>query len=341
MDAVSAGTGRTPPDRPASSDPVPAGAAPAAGAARARIRGLFPVLLLAALCTAFALLSPRFLTVGNGLVVAQQSVVLLVAALGMTFVIVNGSIDLSVGSIVALSALVTASTSTALGPFAVVPAMLAGLACGLLNGGIFARGRVPSFIVTLGTMVIFRGVVLYWTRGAPVSIQSFEFLDVFAGRTLGVPNAVLIAAAALALAWVVFEHTVFGREVRAVGGGERVAHLSGIRVDRVKIGVFAISGLLCGLAGALQASRTMAATAQLGEGLELDVIAAVVVGGTPLTGGVGSMGGTLIGVLIISVMSNGMNMVGVDPYLQSIAKGLVLVLAVFVTIDRKKIRIIK
>ncbi|MGP1395467.1 MAG: ABC transporter permease [Inquilinaceae bacterium] len=308
---------------------------------RARIRGLFPILLLAALCVAFSLLSPRFLSVGNGLIVLQQSVVLLVAALGMTFVIVNGSIDLSVGSIVALSALVAASTSTALGPFAIVPAVMVGVACGLINGVVFAVGKVPSFIVTLGTMVIFRGIVLFWTRGAPVSINDFGFLDLYAGRVLGVPNSILIATAALVVAWIVFNHSVFGREVRAVGGGERVAFLSGIKVDRVKIGVFAISGLLCGLAGLLQSSRTMAATAQLGQGLELDVIAAVVVGGTPLTGGVGSVGGTVIGVLIISVLSNGMNMIGVNPYLQSIMKGLVLVLAVFVTIDRRKIRIIK
>lgn len=312
-----------------------------AAGGKARLRGLFPILLLAALCLVFSLLSPRFLSVGNGLIVAQQSVVLLVAALGMTFVIVNGSIDLSVGSIVAVSALVAAATSSALGPFALIPAVLAGLACGLINGLIFGLGKVPSFIVTLGTMVVFRGVVLFFTQGAPVSISSFAFLDVFTGRLFGIPNAVLIAGLTLAVVWLVFNHSVFGREVRAVGGGERVALLSGIKVDRVKISVFAISGLLCGLAGLLQASRAMAATAQLGQGLELDVIAAVVVGGTPLTGGIGSISGTVIGVLIISVLSNGMNMIGVNPYLQGIMKGLVLVLAVFVTIDRKKIRIIK
>lgn len=306
-----------------------------------RVRALFPILLLGGLCLYFALQSERFLTVGNGLIVLQQSVVLLVAALGMTFVIVNGSIDLSVGSVVALSALVAAATSPALGAFAIVPALALGLACGALNGVIFALGKVPSFIVTLGTMVVYRGIVLFWTRGAPVSITDMEFLTLYAGRTFGIPNSVLIACIALVLIWIVFNHTVFGREVRAIGGGERVALLSGIKVSRVKLGVFALSGLMCGLAGLLQSSRTMAATAQLAQGLELDVIAAVVVGGTPLTGGVGRVRGTVVGVLIIAVLSNGMNMTGVDPYFQNIIKGLVLILAVFLTIDRKKIAIIK
>ena len=135
--------------------------------------------------------------------------------------------------------------------------------------------------------------------------------------------------------------TVFGREVRAIGGGERIAFLTGIKVERVKIAIFGLVGLLCGMAGLLQAARSMAATAQLGEGLELDAIAAVVVGGTPLTGGVGSVQGTILGALIITILSNGMNIMGLDPYFQNIVKGLVLILSVFITIDRKKIGIIK
>jgi ribose transport system permease protein len=174
-----------------------------------------------------------------------------------------------------------------------------------------------------------------------VSIDNENFLDVFAGRTWGVPHSAIIALVFVLLCAVILNLTVFGREVKAVGGGERVARLTGIRVDRVKIAMFALLGLLCGVAGLLQSSRAMAATAQLGESLELDVIAAVVVGGTPLTGGVGSIQGTILGVLIITMLSNGMNMVGVDPYLQNIVKGLVMVGAVFVTIDRRKIGIIK
>jgi ribose transport system permease protein len=308
---------------------------------QASLRSYFPILLLVVLIVAFASQSERFLTVSNFSIVLQQTVVLLVAALGMTFVIIAGSIDLSVGSIVALSALVAASLSGTLGVWAIIPSVLVGMAAGLLNGVIFAKGKVPSFMVTLGTLVAFRGVVLYFTRGAPVEITDVAFLRTYSGRTGDIPNAAIITLFVVLIIYVIFNYTVFGREVRAVGGGERVARLTGIKVDRIKILVFMISGLLCGLAGLLQSARVYAATSQLGQGLELDVIAAVVVGGTPLTGGVGGITGTVLGAFIITILSNGMNMLGVDPFIQNIIKGVVLIAAVFVTIDRSKIGIIK
>ncbi|NLS07245.1 ABC transporter permease [Rhizobium sp. P32RR-XVIII] len=308
---------------------------------RVDMRRFFPILLLLVLAGIFTLASPRFLQFNNMMIVSQQAVVLLVAALGMTFVIIAGSIDLSVGAIVALSALVAAVTSSTLGVFAIIPACAVGVLCGTINGTIVAKGKVPSFIVTLGAMVIYRGIVLFFTRGAPVSIEDEMFLDVYSGRTAGIPHSLLIAIVMIVVAAVMLNLTVFGREVRAIGGGERIALLTGIRVDRVKIAIFALLGFLCGVAGLLQSARAMSATAQLGEGLELDAIAAVVVGGTPLTGGIGSLQGTILGALIITILSNGMNIVGVDPYFQNLVKGLVLVLSVFVTIDRKKIGIIK
>jgi ribose/xylose/arabinose/galactoside ABC-type transport system permease subunit len=306
-----------------------------------RLRQWFPIALLLVLCLVFSLSSDRFLSVNNGLIILQQSAVLLVAAVAMTFVIVSGSIDLSVGSIVALAALAAAALSDQMGIWVFLPAIGVGVVCGLVNGLLFSYARIPSFIATLGTMVIFRGLVLLYTKGAPVSIADRDFLLLYTGRSLGVPNAVIIAILAMIVAAIVFNQTVFGREVRAVGGGERVALLSGIRVNRVKLMVFVLCGALCGLAGLLQSARTMAATAQLAQGLELDVIAAVVVGGTPLTGGIGRIRGTVLGVLIIAILSNGMNMTGVDPYLQNLFKGLVLIVAVFLTIDRSKISIIK
>jgi ribose transport system permease protein len=308
---------------------------------REGVRRFFPIFLLIALAVAFSLTSSRFLQFNNLMIVAQQAVVLLVAALGMTFVVIAGSIDLSVGAIVAIAALVAAKTSGSIGVLAILPACAIGVVCGLINGLIVAKGKVPSFIVTLGAMVVYRGVVLYFTRGAPVSIENEAFLDAYSGRTAGIPNSVLIALVLIGIAAFMLNLTVFGREVRAIGGGERIAHLSGIRVDRAKILIFLLSGLLCGMAGLLQGARAMAATAQLGEGLELDAIAAVVVGGTPLTGGVGSIQGTILGALIITILSNGMNIIGLDPYFQNIVKGLVLVLSVFITIDREKIGIIK
>lgn len=308
---------------------------------RLSIRTYFPILLFIALIIIFGSMSSRFLTFGNFAIVLQQTVVLLVAALGMTFVIVAGSIDLSVGSIVAIAALVSASLSGVIGIWAIFPAALIGMLAGFVNGIIFARGKVPSFMVTLGTLVAYRGIVLYFMRGAPVSITNLDFIRTYSGRTFNIPNAAIITLVVVIVAYILFNFTVFGREVRAVGGGERVAILTGIRVDRVKIFIFTISGLLCGLAGLLQSARVYAATAQLGTGLELDVIAAVVVGGTPLTGGVGGIFSTVLGAFIITILSNGMNMVGVDPFIQNIAKGIVLIVAVFITIDRSKIDIIK
>ena len=295
------------------------------------LRRMFPILMLIVLCIAFSISSRRFLTPGNALIVLKQAVVLAVAALGMTFVVIAGSIDLSVGSIVALAALAAAASSNSLGVFAVVPAALVGLMCGFVNGVVVAKGKAPSFIVTLGTMVVYRGIVLYFTRGAPVSIESESFLDFYSGRFAGLPASV----------WIALRFTVFARELKATGGGERVAGLTGVPIDRVKVLMFSLLGLLCGIAGLLQSARAMAATSQRGEGLELEVSAAVVVGGTPLTGGFGSVQGTILGVLITTLLSNGMNMAGVDPYLQNIVKGVVLIAAVFVTIDRKKIGIIK
>ena len=306
-----------------------------------KLKKYIPISALLILCLFFTLLQPRFFSFGNAMIVLQQSVVLLCAGLGMTFVIVGGSVDLSVGSILALSALVSALFSSTLGIFAFIPGLVTGALCGLLNGFIFAKGKVPSFIATMGMMTTYRGIVLLFTKGAPVEIESESFLDFFAGRSIGIPNSALITIFAIAIIYFIFNKTVFGREVKAVGGGETVAKTSGLKIDSIKIKMFLILGIMCGLSGVLQAGRVMAATAQLGEGFELDAIASVVIGGTPMTGGLGSIQGTVLGAFIITILSNGMNMLGVDPYLQSIVKGLVMILAVFLTIDRKKIGCIK
>jgi ribose transport system permease protein len=320
--------------------------APVAGAEKGiawvdMLRRSFPFLFLVVLIAVFSAFSSRFLSFENLMTVLEQGTVLLVAALGMTFIIMAGSIDISVGSIVGIAALVAAMTASTLGAWAIVPALTVGAACGFVNGLLLASGKVPSFIATMGTMVVYRGFVLLFTRGAPVPIEDDSFLTIYSGYSMGVPHAVMVGLALALLAWAIVNYTVFGREVRSIGGGERVSILTGIAVTRVKIYMYVLLGALCGIAGLLQGARTMAASAQLGAGLELDVIAAVVVGGTPLTGGIGSIVNTMLGVLIITLLSNGMNMTGVDPYLQNIIKGIVLICAVFITIDRKKIGIIK
>ncbi|MHC1773308.1 MAG: ABC transporter permease [Flexilinea sp.] len=306
------------------------------------LRRFFPFILLVFLCTIFTITNKRFFTFNNFMIVAQQMVVTLIAALGMTFVIVTGSVDLSVGSIVALSALTTAMAVPTFGLFAIIPAVLVGLLCGTINGVVFTKGKVPSFIVTMGAMVSYRGLVLLITHGAPVEIIDMKFINVYAGRTFfNLPNAVLFALLIFFIMYFVFRNFAFSREVRAVGGAERVARLTGINVDRVKILVYMLFGAMAGLAGMFQAARTYAATPTLGEGMELDVIAAVVVGGTPMSGGIGSIMGTLLGTFIICVLSNGMNIMGLSSEIQQIAKGVVLVLAVFATINRNKIGVIK
>ena len=305
------------------------------------LRRSFPAIFLVMLVIVFTTMSPRFLSLDNLSTVLEQGTVLLVTALGASFIIMAGSIDISVGAIVAVSALVAALTANTLGALAIIPAVAVGAMCGCLNGLLLAVGKVPSFVATLGAQVVYRGVVLYFTKGAPVEIRNEGFLDAYSSVSFGIPHTVMIGLALAVLAWAVFKFTVFGREVLAIGGGERVSILTGIAVTRVKIQMFVLLGALCGMAGLLQGARTMAATSQLGLGLELDVIASVVVGGTPLTGGLGSITNTCLGVLIVTLLSNGMNMAGVDPYLQNIIKGVVLITAVYINIDRKKIGIIK
>jgi ribose transport system permease protein len=305
------------------------------------IKNLFPILLLVVLCSVFAVANPQFVELTNLVTILQQAVTLLVVALGLTFVIIAGSIDLSVGSIVGLSTVVSALTAPSLGAAAIVPACIAGWVAGTINGIVFVKGKVPSFIVTLGAMVVYRGLILIFTSGTTISIDDPGFVDVYGGKSFGLPHSVVIAAVLAVVCLVVLNHTVFGREVRAVGGGERVAALTGIRVGRVKIGIYMLLGALAGVAGVLNGAWSMSATAQMGLGLELDAIGAVVVGGTPLTGGQGSVLRTVLGCLIMVILSNGMDMIGLDPYIQNIAKGFVLVAAVFVTIDRSKIGVIK
>ncbi len=306
-----------------------------------KLKKLVPVLSLFILCIGFGIVQPRFFTFSNLMIVLQQTVVLLSAAFGMTFVIVGGSIDLSVGSILAISALATALFSSSMGIFSFIMGLLAGILCGAINGIIFAKGKVPSFIATMGTMTTLRGVVLLFTKGAPISINNDSFLDLFSGRIFGIPNSAFILLIVGLFSYFLYSKTVFGREVQAIGGGEKVARLSGLNIEIIKIKMFILLGALCGIAGVLQAARVMAATAQLGIGFELDVIASVVLGGTPLTGGFGSIQGTILGAFIISILSNGMNMLGVDAYFQQIIKGIVMIFAVFITIDRKKIGLIK
>ena len=212
----------------------------------------FPAILLVVMCAFFGSQRPLFFSINNAMIILTQAVTVGTCALGLTFVILGGSIDLSLGSVVALSAVSCALMVPSLGLFAIVPAILTGMICGGINGTVFALGKVPSFIATMGGMVVFRGIVLIITKGRPIQIKDDFFLDVFASRSFVVPNSALIALIFVVFTLVLLNRTPFGREVRAIGGGQRVAMLTGIKVTRIKFLMYVLAGGMYGVAGALQ-----------------------------------------------------------------------------------------
>ncbi|TOY94914.1 ribose ABC transporter permease [Vibrio fluvialis] len=281
-------------------------------------------------------LNPNFFTVDNLLNILRQTSVNAIIAVGMTLVILTAGIDLSVGSVLALCGAFAASLIAMEVPvFVAVPtALLAGAVLGGISGIIIAKGKVQAFIATLVTMTLLRGVTMVYTDGRPISTGFTDTADAFAwfgtGYALGIPVPVWLMVVVFAAAWYLLNHTRFGRYVYALGGNESATRLSGINVDRVKIGVYAICGLLSALAGMIVTSRLSSAQPTAGMGYELDAIAAVVLGGTSLMGGKGRIMGTLIGALIIGFLNNALNLLDVSSYYQMIAKAVVILLAVLV-----------
>ncbi|EPM7838832.1 ribose ABC transporter permease [Vibrio cholerae] len=281
-------------------------------------------------------LNPNFFTVDNLLNILRQTSVNAIIAVGMTLVILTAGIDLSVGSVLALCGAFAATLVAMEVPvlIAVPTALLAGATLGAISGIIIAKGKVQAFIATLVTMTLLRGVTMVYTDGRPISTGFTDTADTFAwfgtGYALGIPVPVWLMVVVFTGAWYLLNHTRFGRYVYAVGGNESATRLSGINVDRVKIGVYAICGLLAALAGIIVTSRLSSAQPTAGMGYELDAIAAVVLGGTSLMGGKGRIMGTLIGALIIGFLNNALNLLDVSSYYQMIAKAVVILLAVLV-----------
>ncbi|UTT86908.1 ribose ABC transporter permease [Vibrio pelagius] len=281
-------------------------------------------------------LNPNFFTVDNILNILRQTSVNAIIAVGMTLVILTAGIDLSVGSVLALCGAFAASMIGMEIPVmvAVPTALLAGAALGAISGVIIAKGKVQAFIATLVTMTLLRGVTMVYTDGRPISTGFTDTADAFAwfgtGYAMGIPVPVWIMTVVFAAVWYLLNHTRFGRYVYALGGNESATRLSGIDVDKVKIGVYAICGLLAAVAGIIVASRLSSAQPTAGMGYELDAIAAVVLGGTSLAGGRGRIMGTLIGALIIGFLNNALNLLDVSSYYQMIAKAVVILLAVLV-----------
>ncbi len=277
-------------------------------------------------------LTPHFLTVSNLLNVAQQTSINAIVAVGMTFVILSGGIDLSVGSIVAVSGVVLGTFLQQGQPVALslVAALAAGAACGLANGALVSWGRLPPFIVTLGMMSIARGAALVFTEGRPVSGFDDGFRSLATGSVGFVPAPVVVMILVYLLAHLVLTRTIFGRYVYAIGGNEEATRLSGVHVRWHKTGIYAVSGLMSAVAAIILTARLNSAQPIAGMMYELDAIAATVIGGTSLMGGEGTLVGTLVGALIMGVLRNGLNLLGVSSFLQQVVIGAVIVGAVFV-----------
>lgn len=285
-----------------------------------------------------SVLNPAFLQVNNLLNLMRQLIINGFIALGMTFVILTGGIDLSVGSTLAFTSAIFAGLlqngmNTGL---AILITLALGLALGLINGLLITKGKLAPFIVTLATMTIFRGLTLVYMDGRPISGPKDDFAFQFLGKgqVFGIPFQVILFLIVYIVLSTLLNKTSHGRKIFAVGGNEKASFISGIKIDKVKVLVYVISALMAVISGLVLTSRLNSAQPTAGSAYEMDAIAAVVLGGTSMTGGSGSLTGTLIGILILGVLNNGLNLLGVSSFYQQIVKGVVILIAVL--IDRKR-----
>ena len=297
--------------------------------------GMF--LILALLCVVLSILSPNFLEASNLLNVLKQISIIAMLAAGMTFIILTGGIDLSVGSILALSGVITVILIGKGVPsfLSLLIGVVIGFLAGAINGYLTAKTKLPPFIVTLGSYTYVRGLAYVISGGYPVVLNSSFVKFLGAGNILGIPTPIYIMALIYVISYFVLKYTMFGRHVYAIGGNEEAARLTGIKVERTLIYVYAISGLLSGLAGVVLAGRLFSGQPTAGIGFELDAIAAVILGGTSFTGGIGTIQGTIIGALIMGILSNGLTLLDVSYYWQLVVKGAVIIIAVLLDRLRK------
>ena len=296
-------------------------------------------LALAILMAALSIAKPNFLTVANLVNLVRQISINGILAVGVTFVLLTGGVDLSLGSLVALTGVVAACFAHP-DQYSVLVAVLAGVAagtlCGAANGWVVARGRIAPFVVTLGMMTAARGLALLISGGKPVSNLSTSFTRIGGGDIFSVPVPIVIFAVVALLSHVFLKNTRLGRYVYAVGGNQNAALASGVNVRNIKTLAYTICGAFAGLAGVVLASRITTGQPNAGIGYELDAIAAVVIGGTSLNGGVGGVGGTILGALLIGVINNGLDLLNVSSYYQQIVKGLIIVSAVWLDPNKDK-----
>ncbi|WP_067922875.1 ABC transporter permease [Alicyclobacillus shizuokensis] len=297
---------------------------------------LGPFLGFVVLFIVLSIICPEFLTFNNLRNVAMQTSVNILLAAGMTFVILTSGIDLSVGSTLAVTAAISAQLMVAhVNPWlAMIIALIIGLLAGLLNGIFIAYGRLAPFIVTLGTMQLYRGITEILTQGMPIFYLPHSFTSLGTAYVAGIPLPVIVTVIVLIMAWIILHKAVPGRRIYAIGGNEEVARLAGVSVKKYLLVVYMISGLLAALAGLVLTARLGSAEPTAGTGYELDAIAAVVLGGTSLFGGEGTIVGTVIGGLILGVIDNGLNLLSVNSFWQDAVKGAIILVAIL--LDRKR-----
>ncbi|WP_175864209.1 ABC transporter permease [Burkholderia cepacia] len=298
----------------------------------------YPLVGLIVVCFAMMIASPSFLSAANLENVLRQVSINAIIAVGMTCVILTGGIDLSVGSVMALSGTLAAGLMVA--GVNAVAALAIGIAVGLgfgfLNGLFVAFAGMPPIIVTLATMGIARGLALIYTGGYPIDGLPDWVAFFGSGKVFGIQAPVLIMLAVYAIAWLLLDRMPFGRYVYAIGGNEQATRLTGVRVARVKLIVYTLAGLTSALAAIVLTGRLMSGQPNAGVGFELDAIAAVVMGGTSISGGRGAILGTLVGALLLGVLNNGLNMIGVNPYVQNVIKGGIILLAIYISRERSR-----
>ena len=292
--------------------------------------GILPVLVLIVIMFSFA--TDTFMSANNLVNIFRQTSINIVLAVGMTLVILTGGIDLSVGSILAVTAVIGVMTSLnpALQWGTVLFPLLVGLAIGIINGVLVAYVKLPPFIATMGTMTTFRGASYLIPDGTTIINNDLNFAWIGNNYLGPIPWLVVIALVVVALVWFLLRKTVLGVRIYAVGGNAQAARLTGIKVGFVLVFVYALCGLLCGLAGVMTASRLYSASGLLGNGYELDAVAAAILGGTSPSGGIGSVAGTLIGALIMAVLNNGLTLMNVSSFWQMVIRGIVIILAVII-----------
>lgn len=300
--------------------------------------GIFWVLVVLVIVMSF--ISPAFFTQQNLINVVKQTSITAIIGTGMTFVLITSGIDLSVGSIMALTGTMAASVAVADKNLPFLLCILTGLGlgalCGIINGLGVAYIKFPPFIMTLGMMTIARGAAKLYTNGIPIFGLSDSFNSIANKTLFGIPNLVYFMVIVCVLGWIILSKTLIGRRIYAIGGNENAARLSGVSVDKVKVFVYFVCGLLSGLAGILICSRITSGNATVALGYEMNAISAAVIGGVSMSGGSGHITGMVVGALILTIIQNSFDIMGVNSFYQEIIKGLIILLAVFLDIRGKR-----